>query len=560
MMKLLCLRIGVLTFLLLGCAYQGASAESTFPSKCSSYGEIKKNKNPSYQHINCLLTNAALEANIPPEVVKAVATQENGWKQFNGKGEPVISSDGGIGLMQITNQPGYDQERLKYDIYYNIEAGVKTLRHMYFERGDLPKINGAGPDVIENWYFPVMAYNGIKPVNSPLYKSDGKRNTSAYQERVFKYLEQESFLNDTKLGQFPFTTADFKYETNSNKNIEFLKKSYTLSDQMHASVYLIKRGDRVVVTKNVNLRSQPSTSSSGSVIAKNTTLIIQGGVLYDQSTSSNTVNQFVWYPVKTEDQKFGYISSAYIMKKLDSPSVNLVDDNDTTISGKTLANVVIQIANGKNIIGTTTADAKGNFRATIKTQKAGTQLSVYFKDKLNAISPSKVLTVVDKTAPSVPTINTISDQSTEVSGKTESYATVKLFINGKYQKSSNADKIGNYKFSINKQKANTEIKVTAEDKGRNVSGPKSIKVADKTAPAMPTVNKVTTKSTSITGKAEKSATVYVYNGKIKLGQAIANAQGNYIVKIKVQKKGTVLSIYAVDSAKNKSNSRTTKVY
>ena len=35
---------------------------------------------------------------------------------------------------------------------------------------DLPEIKGAGREVIENWYFPVMAYNGIKPVNSPLYQ------------------------------------------------------------------------------------------------------------------------------------------------------------------------------------------------------------------------------------------------------------------------------------------------------------------------------------------------------------------------------------------------------
>ena len=51
---------------------------------CSSFGEIQPNVNPSHQQINCLLTNAAIKAEIPPEVVKAVATQENGdWRQFN---------------------------------------------------------------------------------------------------------------------------------------------------------------------------------------------------------------------------------------------------------------------------------------------------------------------------------------------------------------------------------------------------------------------------------------------------------------------------------------------
>jgi len=56
-----------------------------------------------------------LEYNVPPEVVKAVATQESGarvniriWSQFDNKGKPIIFEDGGIGIMQVTNQPKYD--------------------------------------------------------------------------------------------------------------------------------------------------------------------------------------------------------------------------------------------------------------------------------------------------------------------------------------------------------------------------------------------------------------------------------------------------------------------
>ncbi|WP_078409084.1 S-layer homology domain-containing protein [Priestia abyssalis] len=286
-------------------------------TKCPSYGEIKPNTNPSFQHMNCLLTNAAIEKGIPPEVVKAVAAQESGgWKQFNENGEPVISADGGIGLMQITNQSNYDQQKLKYDIYYNIKAGVDILSKMY-NRGDLPKIEGAGQQVIENWYFPVMAYNGIKPVNSPLVQKTGEKNKNAYQEQVFTHIENDSFLNKNlelngpKLGQFPFHTADFEYDPNSSENIVFRKMEYTLTDETHTSAYFFKTGDKVVVTDDVNLRAQPSTSSASSKLAKNTVLIIQGNVVYDQNLNSQ--NQFVWYRVSTADQKTaGYISSAYI--------------------------------------------------------------------------------------------------------------------------------------------------------------------------------------------------------------------------------------------------------
>ncbi|HFJ9434320.1 serine protease [Bacillus thuringiensis] len=310
-MKVQLLRVGILACFMIFCwSYEDVSAAST----CEPYGEIKPKQNPSRQHINCLLTNAALKENVPPEVVKAVATQESGWKQFDENGQPIIAQDGGIGIMQITNQPQFDQQKLKYDINYNIEAGVKVLHSMY-QRTDLPKVIAAEPEVIENWYFSVMAYNGTKPANSPLYKATGQKNLNAYQEKVFSILEQYSFLNDTKLGQFPFSTADFEYDPNTSTNIIFKKKEYTLTN-LHSSIYHLKTGDQVLVTRDgVNLRSKPTSASSGKPLSKNTNLIIQGNAAYDESVDSS--NQFVWYPVKTADQKLvGYISSAYIMKKL----------------------------------------------------------------------------------------------------------------------------------------------------------------------------------------------------------------------------------------------------
>ncbi|WP_274583181.1 transglycosylase SLT domain-containing protein [Priestia megaterium] len=321
-MKVILMRVGLLTCLALGWFHGEAFAEVEQPSQCASYGEIKQKQNPSLQHVNCLLTNAALEADIPPEVVKAIATKESGatednriWSQFDNEGKPRISQDGGIGLMQITNQSTYDQERLKYDVYYNIQTGVRILSDMY-NRTDLPKIKGVGREIIENWYFPVMAYNGTKPVNSPLYQSTGEKNTEAYQEKVFALIEYYSFVNDSKLklGQFPFTTEDFDYDVSQDENIKFSKKEYALTDQLHSSTYSFKLGNKVTVTGDgVNLRSQPGTSSTISTLAKDTALVVNGGFKYDQDSGSE--RQFVWYPVSTLDQQSaGYISSAYLMK------------------------------------------------------------------------------------------------------------------------------------------------------------------------------------------------------------------------------------------------------
>ncbi|KKB40405.1 S-layer homology domain-containing protein [Bacillus thermotolerans] len=315
-MKLFWLKAGVLALLAGGLAVPGhASADiPDWASSCAAYGELEPGENPSFQHANCLLTSAALDKGIPPEVVKAVATQEKGdWKQFEANGKAVVSGDNGIGIMQITNQTAYNQERLKTDIYYNIEKGIEILDNMY-RRADLPKIKGAGKQVIENWYFPVMAYNGIKPTNSPLKQATGEVNTGAYQEEVFAEIEKNSFLGDTELADFPFTTSDFGYEQGSTENIQFLKKEYIVTEPTHESVYLLKEGDKVVVTDGeAGLRQQNSTAGSKQKLAEFTRLLIDGDFTYDERRDS--FNHFVWFPVKTMDGKqTGYIPSAYIEK------------------------------------------------------------------------------------------------------------------------------------------------------------------------------------------------------------------------------------------------------
>lgn len=467
-MKLRLLTAGLLTCLSLGLFQGEASAESNWASKCD---RVQPNENPTFQQMNCLLTNAAIDADIPPEVVKAVATQENnGWKQFDDNGKPIITADGGIGLMQITNKENYDLEILKYDISYNIEAGIEILNSMY-TRGDLPKIKGVGRDVIENWYFPVMAYNGTKPVNSPLYQLTGEKNKNAYQEQVFGRIEQDSFLNfdfskKPILGQYPFKTTDFDYSTTSSNNINFLKKEYTLTNQMHTSTHLFKKGENVFVTTDkVKLRKLNNTKSEViKELNKNTILTINGPFEYDNKNN----NQFVWYPVTIEGSKIkGYISSAYITK---AATVHAVDNNDTSVSGIAPAKSTILIMNGKTRIGSITANTSGIFNAKMnKPQKAGTKLTITFKDPLNTPIPLVTVTVIDKTAPKPPVINPIKKTSKVVTGKTEAYALVHLKVGGKTLPGKKADKYGIFKISIKPLKAGTYVTATAIDAAKNTS-------------------------------------------------------------------------------------------
>lgn len=282
--------------------------------------ESKPLENPPPQVINQLLTEAALEEGIPPEVVKAVAKKESGWKHYK-DGKLHVSGDGGYGIMQITNFAGLeeDKERIKSDIHENIKAGVKILKELY-HRTDLPKVKNAGPQHLESWYFPVMAYNGIKPTNSPLVQGTGERNETrderkgAYQEDVFAFMELDSDLPTYSLRQFPFTVDDFAYNPESAENIQFNVKEYTVKN-LHTSAYFFETGDRVEVVNaaHVNLRQNPRTDEPEMMkVTKGTVLTIVGPFVYDERLESE--NPFVYYPVKTADGKTGYVASSYLQE------------------------------------------------------------------------------------------------------------------------------------------------------------------------------------------------------------------------------------------------------
>ena len=168
-MKFSLLKVGTVT-ILASSLFTGVAFAETETTSSESVSVIKAYENPPFQDRNEMLTDAAIAADIPPEVVKAIAWGESeGWMQYK-NGAPNIGVDGkGIGIMQVTDYDPTDLvevEKLKTDIDYNIKRGLQILNEKYdwLEAGKLPKVAGADRHTIENWYFPVMAYNGIVPV------------------------------------------------------------------------------------------------------------------------------------------------------------------------------------------------------------------------------------------------------------------------------------------------------------------------------------------------------------------------------------------------------------
>ncbi|MCR2821443.1 Ig-like domain-containing protein [Lederbergia panacisoli] len=233
------------------------------------------------------------------------------------------------------------------------------------------------------------------------------------------------------------------------------------------------------------------------------------------------------------------------------PAVNSVSDKDTKVTGTAEAGATVYVKSGSTTLGSAVATSNKKFTVAIKKQKAGTKLTVYAVDKAKNKGASATITVVDKTAPAMPTASKVSNKDKKVTGKAEAGSKVTVKAGSKILGTANTDKAGKYSVTMKAaQKAGTVLSITATDKAKNTSAVRKITVIDKIPPAAPKVNKVTIKSTAVKGKAEANSTVYVKVGSKVLASGKASKAGSFSIKIKKQKAGVVLQVYAKDKAGN----------
>ena len=229
-------------------------------------------------------------------------------------------------------------------------------------------------------------------------------------------------------------------------------------------------------------------------------------------------------------------------------TVNTVSNKDTSITGKTRANITVKAYVNNKQIGSGKADSKGNFKITIKKQTENTTIKVTATDDKTKVSTSKSVKVADKIPPEL-SVPAIHSSTTVIKGKTEAKASVKLYIKNKHVKTVTADSKGNYQFNISKQVSGTEIKITASDNAKN-SVSKTIKVKPYLS-----VNTVSDKSTKVTGKTEAKASVNVYLNNKLYKTVTADKNGKFSASIKKQKAGAKVKVVAT---RNKVSNTVTK--
>jgi len=222
------------------------------------------------------------------------------------------------------------------------------------------------------------------------------------------------------------------------------------------------------------------------------------------------------------------------------PTVNEVTDKSTSVSGTAEVGSLIKIKSGTIEIGSETVDSEGNYTVQITQQKAGTKLAITATDIAGNSSEVKEITVKDVTAPTIPTVNEVTDKSISVTGTAEIGSLITVKTGTTVFGTGTTTNEGKYTVTISKQKAGTKLAVTSTDPSGNTSEVKEVTVKDVTAPTIPTVNEVTDKLISVTGTAEAGSSITVKVGTTVIGTGTTTSEGNYSVTIVKQKAGTNL--------------------
>lgn len=232
--------------------------------------------------------------------------------------------------------------------------------------------------------------------------------------------------------------------------------------------------------------------------------------------------------------------------------VNEVSDQSTTVSGTTEAGATLIVKKNSSELVRGKADDKGTFSLNISKQAAKEKLTITAVDAANNSSEEKFITVSDKTAPTAPQVNEVSDRATTISGKAEAKSTVIVTIGNaeKWRTTTRVD--GTFSITNERMNAGTELEVVAVDEAKNSSPVTKVTVKDRTAPTQPKVNEVSDRSMTVTGTTEKNAKVILQKNKEELARTTADGTGQFTLTVSKQAVGTELVIIAQDDAGNAS--------
>ncbi|WP_226643053.1 Ig-like domain-containing protein, partial [Mesobacillus subterraneus] len=237
----------------------------------------------------------------------------------------------------------------------------------------------------------------------------------------------------------------------------------------------------------------------------------------------------------------------------DKPLVNPISNIDTSISGVAEIGSEIKVSAGDEVFVSTIVGEEGIFNIPVLPPLTeGTVVKISATDSAGNVSETVLIIVEDKIPPSAPAVNPVSESDTVIRGTTEAEAIVTIKNDREEIAKGMASGEGTFELSIPKQRAGTELLVTATDETGNESEITTVTVMDITPPTLPLVNEVTDQSVSVTGQAEPLSKITIKIGTQLVASGTTAPDGNFSVGINEPRAGTILSITATDSAGNTS--------
>ncbi|OAT80915.1 hypothetical protein A6P54_12980 [Bacillus sp. MKU004] len=232
------------------------------------------------------------------------------------------------------------------------------------------------------------------------------------------------------------------------------------------------------------------------------------------------------------------------------PRVDKVNDQSEVISGSAEAGSTILVKRDDQLIGDGITDGDGLFSIEIKKQPADSVLIITAVDQSGNASDEVSITVEDGTPPHLPVIDEVTDQSTSISGTAEAGSTIKVAVEDLQLANGKADDKGHFSFTIPKQRASTEIIVTATDLAGNTSERAIIIVKDVTPPVFTGLNEITDQSTSVDGMVDNAELVRVHVDGALISETSPDPGGQFKLNFPLQKAGIKMVFTAIDAAGN----------